>query len=307
MKISKITHRKKYLRASSIFMIIICISGCKKDDRNYDATPVEHNKVNYADVGNSRIAYKIYGEGFPLVLCMGYSGTMDMWATGVINRLSQKFKLILFDYPGMGLSTTSDTAFTMKGLAEDLNEFMKTLNIYEAYFLGWSMGTYVVQELAYGYPDIVKKMVLYAADFGDTTSIFPSDSIAQILSDPHSTPEELLSVLFPPAWLQQHPDPSEYFPDIIETTDPIYKQMQWQGVLKWFEPGGGMVGRLQSLDQGVLLITGAEDVCTPTGNSLLMADSIPGAFLIQIPWGGHGVMFQFPEIFSNYVITFLEN
>jgi hypothetical protein len=39
------------------------------------------------------------------------------------------------------------------------------------------------------------------------------------------------------------------------------------------------------------------------GNSLIIAAKIP--WLVQIKGGGHGVMYQYPEQFSNIVNTFL--
>jgi pimeloyl-ACP methyl ester carboxylesterase len=38
-----------------------------------------------------------------------------------------------------------------------------------------------------------------------------------------------------------------------------------------------------------------------------MTERIPGAWLVQIKGGGHGLMYQYPEQFSNIVETFLEN
>ena len=47
-------------------------------------------------------------------------------------------------------------------------------------------------------------------------------------------------------------------------------------------------------------------VATPAANSLKMAKLIPGFWFVQIK-GGHGLMYQYPEQFSNIVKTFLEN
>ena len=46
---------------------------------------------------------------------------------------------------------------------------------------------------------------------------------------------------------------------------------------------------------------------TPAANSLRMAELIPGSWFVQIKGGGHGLMYQYPEQFSNIVETFLEN
>ena len=50
---------------------------------------------------------------------------------------------------------------------------------------------------------------------------------------------------------------------------------------------------------------GTEDGATPAGNSLNLVRGIPGAWLVQIKHGGHGVMFQYPQEFTRILQTFL--
>jgi len=54
-----------------------------------------------------------------------------------------------------------------------------------------------------------------------------------------------------------------------------------------------------------LVITGTEDVAVPAPNSLILAQKIPGAWLVQIKGGGHGLMYQYPDIFNKVLQTFL--
>jgi pimeloyl-ACP methyl ester carboxylesterase len=54
-----------------------------------------------------------------------------------------------------------------------------------------------------------------------------------------------------------------------------------------------------------LVITGTEDVAVPAANSLLLTQIIPGAWLVQIKGGGHGLMYQYPDVFNMVVQKFL--
>jgi hypothetical protein len=45
---------------------------------------------------------------------------------------------------------------------------------------------------------------------------------------------------------------------------------------------------------------------TPPANSMVLTQKIPGAWLVQIKGGGHGLMYQYPDKFSRIVLTFLE-
>jgi pimeloyl-ACP methyl ester carboxylesterase len=55
-----------------------------------------------------------------------------------------------------------------------------------------------------------------------------------------------------------------------------------------------------------LIIVGTEDAFTPAANSLIIAEKIPAAWLIQIRDAGHGLMYQYPDKFNNVVLTFLQ-
>jgi pimeloyl-ACP methyl ester carboxylesterase len=54
-----------------------------------------------------------------------------------------------------------------------------------------------------------------------------------------------------------------------------------------------------------LIITGTEDIVRPPANSIMLAEKIPGAWLVQIRGGGHYVMLQYPEQFTAALETFL--
>ena len=79
----------------TFFIVLLLFSGCNKAD-----TIPETNgtAVRYTDITHARIAYKIYGEGDPLVMCIGYASNMDLWSTAAIEILKQKYKVIVFDY-----------------------------------------------------------------------------------------------------------------------------------------------------------------------------------------------------------------
>ena len=54
-----------------------------------------------------------------------------------------------------------------------------------------------------------------------------------------------------------------------------------------------------------LVMTGTQDITSPPANSIVLAEKIPGAWLVQIEGGGHGLMFQYPEKFAKILQTFL--
>jgi pimeloyl-ACP methyl ester carboxylesterase len=78
-------------------------------------------------------------------------------------------------------------------------------------------------------------------------------------------------------------------------------QRQFEATSKWV----GACDRLSSITKPTLVITGSEDITSPPANSILMAEKIPGAWLVQIKGGSHGVMFQYHQQFASILETFL--
>jgi pimeloyl-ACP methyl ester carboxylesterase len=274
--------------------------------KNGDKPDTVGTEIQYADIPNARIAYKSYGSGEPLVMCIGFATNMDQWSTEVIVQLQKKYQVIVFDYRGMGLSTNTDTAFTIHTLAEDLDALLEALKIRKAHVLGWSMGGFVAQMFAVKHPEKVQQLVLYATNCGDTLRIDPSEEIVEILSNPKSTPMQMLSTLFPDDWLASHTKPWTVLPEATEPTQGITIGMQYGAIQQWLTPGGGSATQLKKLKMPVLVICGDQDKVCPSSNSDLLAKAISKSTLIKVTDSGHGLMYQLPDVFAGHVLDFLK-
>jgi pimeloyl-ACP methyl ester carboxylesterase len=256
-------------------------------------------------VGDITIAYKEIGSGEPLILIMGYSGTMDLWDTRLVNGLAKQYRVIVFDNRGMGHSTSSDREYTIRLFANDTAGLMDALGIKKAHVMGWSMGTFVAQELTLSYPEKVDKLILYAGTPGGKEALPPAPRDIAALTNMTGTDRErgerLFGELFPPAWLKENPDPSKYFPRVTEMSPADNVRRQDAAILAW----NGTWSRLPSLNQPLLLIAGVQDVIAPPGNSLLIAQQVPQTWVVRIRGGGHGLMYQYPDEVAGIVLTFL--
>ncbi|OGW74901.1 MAG: hypothetical protein A2Z72_06230 [Omnitrophica bacterium RBG_13_46_9] len=263
-------------------------------------------KLRKAHVDDIDIAYKTFGKGYPIVLIMGFSGTMDMWEPRVLRALSSHYKVIVFDSRGIGESTATSKKFSIELFADDTAGLLDALGIERAHILGWSMGTNIAQELALRHPDKVDKLILYAADPGGKECVQPESPLKTVTDTSgtlHDREERVVKVLFPEEWRKKHPDVREYFPFPKERSSVDNVNRQAQAMNEW----AGSYSRLGQIKCPTLLITGTEDVIPPPINSFIMGEKIPGAWVIQIKGGGHGLMYQYPEGFSRAILTFLES
>ena len=257
-------------------------------------------------VGDINMEYRTLGKGYPLIMIMGFSGTMDLWASDALDILSSHYKVITFDNRGMGGTSAGSRKFTIEQFADDTAGLMEALGIDRAYVLGWSMGTEIAQELTLRHPEKVTRLVLYAADCS-MKACPPSPDVLKKMNDTSGTPEEqgkrLISLLFPQNWIKSHVDDIEkLFSGRMRDSSPENIERQGIAMDSW----KGSCNRLSQIKCPTLLITGTDDILTPPQNSYMMVDKIPGAKLVTLENGGHGVMYQYPEKFCDAVIDFLK-
>ena len=77
--------------------------------------------------------------------------------------------------------------------------------------------------------------------------------------------------------------------------------LQTEAIINW----PGACNQLDNITQQTLVIVGTDDVLTVPANSLLIAERIPGAWFVQMEGRGQGLVYQYPERFSDLVLTFL--
>jgi pimeloyl-ACP methyl ester carboxylesterase len=298
-----------------ILAVLLTCAGCTGTPARPDITGTAVPAVPAVDitraemktlpVGDITIAYKEAGSGEPLILIMGYAGTMDMWDTRMVNQLAQHYRVIIFDNRGMGHSTSPDREYSIRLFANDTAGLMDALGIKKAHVMGWSMGTFVAQELTLNYPEKVDKLILYAGTPGGKEAVPPSAHVIAALTNTTGTDRErgerLFGVLFPAAWLKENPDPSKYFPKVTEMSPAGDVQRQDAAIQAW----NGTYARLPDIHQPLLLLAGEQDVIAPPGNSLIIAGQVPQSWVVRIRGGGHGLMYQYPDECASIILTFL--
>jgi len=107
------------------------------------------------------LTYQTSGEGEPLLLIMGTSGSIGLWG-GLVARLAERYQVIAFDNRGLGGSERGEGAISVTSLAEDAVALLEALDVPRAHCVGWSLGSAIVQEVALAHPERVLTAVLYS-------------------------------------------------------------------------------------------------------------------------------------------------
>jgi pimeloyl-ACP methyl ester carboxylesterase len=283
-------------------LITMSLSACILEGFRGQAS---NNTDHLIQVGDIKMGYRIYGNGYPLVMIMGYGNTMKLWEPMLIRSLSLYYKLIIFDNRGMGNTETGQRPFSIEQFADDTAGLMDALDIRQAHVLGWSMGALIAEEVALRHPSKVNKLILYAAHCN--ANLFPpTPEVIQKLTDMSGSPKEqgirFISTLFPPDWLRSSQERiKEIFYRPLGNIPPETMNKQSMAIGKW----KGCCDRLGEISKPTLVIAGTDDVLVPPQNARYLVGKIPNSQLVLYEQGGHGLMFQYPEKFSEKVIGFL--
>lgn len=268
---------------------------------------VDPKKVNVVDI---EIAFKTFGKGPPILLISGSGNVMDVWPSYFLKELAKSHKVTIFDNRGVGNTTEGTKPFSVKQFANDTFGLMNILGIQEADVLGFSMGSFVAQQLVITYPEKVNRLILYGASCGGQEGIPQKPKVINTLSDFVNNRTEdvdaFLEVTFPLNWIKENPNFLDMIPKTSETILSTTLKKQFEINEAWLSTNWpGVCDLLQKISIPTLIITGTEDVAIPSENALILVDKIPGAWLVQIKDAGHGLMYQYPKNFTNIVETFL--
>jgi pimeloyl-ACP methyl ester carboxylesterase len=276
---------------------------------NLSSNPQDIKKVKVDDIN---IGYKIFGKsGPPLLLIMGFGGTMNNWDPIMIKKLSLNHTVIVFDNRGVGSTELGNKNFSISQFAKDTVGLINALHINKTDVMGFSMGGFIAQEIALNNPEKINKLVIYASNCGGRESTPPTPELSKLVQNTSKSMQEILdgvtALIFPKEWSIQNPQ-------VIETVKEGYKippvismdTIQKQGIASSYWYNAGVCNQLEKITMPILIVVGTKDILTPKANSLLMTEKIPDAWLVQIKDGGHGVMYQYPDKLTSIVHDFLE-
>lgn len=166
-------------------------------------------------------------------------------------------------------------------------------------------GGMIAQKLALMHQEKVGKLVIYGSLCCGKESVQVSPDISEKIANQTGTSLErrqrFLPLLISQEWREAHPNYQNNLPTSSEVITNKTLNLQTEAIINW----PGACNQLDNITQQTLVIVGTDDVLTGPANSLLIAERIPGAWFVQMEGGGQGLVYQYPERFSDLVLTFL--
>ncbi|WP_375435014.1 alpha/beta fold hydrolase [uncultured Hymenobacter sp.] len=118
---------------------------------------------HYAQAGDAKIYYEVYGKGRPFVLLHGgiFGSTYEMHQ--LIDSLSRQYQVIAVSTRGHGKSELGTAPLTYEQRANDVLAVLKATTRDSAIVFGFSDGGFTGFKLASLYPERVRKLIVMGA------------------------------------------------------------------------------------------------------------------------------------------------
>ncbi|MCX4632362.1 alpha/beta fold hydrolase [Streptomyces sp. NBC_01443] len=283
---------------------------------------MEHS-AKYLDVDTSTIegpngisySYRRLGPrgGRPLVLLVHFRGNLDNWDPELVDALAVTRDVIAFDNVGVG-TTSGTTPTTFAQMADDAIVFVEALGLDLIDLLGFSIGSFIAQEVALARPSLVAKMVLAStAPQGAPRMHGWAPDIIKAIGEPATLPEGYLHAFFtdsPASRAAGQGVMGRIFAGRTEGRDAPTtwqtRNAQYDAVMKWGTPDFGKLQRLAAIEQPVFIANGDDDRMVLPWYSHLTAALIPDAVVKLYPDSAHGFLFQHAQAFATDVHNFLD-
>ncbi len=258
-------------------------------------------------------AYRDTGAGdVPLVVLQHFRGNLDNWDPALMDDLASSRRLVAFDNAGVG-GSTGTTPSAVEQMAHDAIAFITAMGITRADILGFSIGSFVAQEIALIRPALVRGLILASAAPRGADGIHGwAPEVIGAVGQPETSPEEYLGVFFAssPSSRQAGQEALGRMYSRTEDRDKptswAVREAQYDAVCAWGNPDHAALQRLAAITQPVLVANGDGDPMIPARYSHLIAGLLPDATVKIYPDAAHGFLFQHHAEFAADVARYLD-
>lgn len=249
--------------------------------------------------------HKTFGEGEPVVLLHGATGSPESYWALQIPVLSEHFTVVVMQYPGYGAEQGEDVEFSIPNTATALASLLDELGLERVNLVGLSLGGAVSLQFALDHPARVRRMVL-----ADTLSGVRTQHFRRFLEHaligaieqggPDLMYEVNLIFAFSERYLAENEAQLEADKAAWRSIDVARYTAMLRSILDW-----SIDDRLHEIEVPALVLWGSEDIELPRVYSQRIADALPHAILSVIEGSGHKSCAERPDQFNKAVLTFL--
>ena len=265
--------------------------------------------LRHVDVGPWRTRVLEAGSGPALILMHGTGGHLEAFSRN-LEALSERYRVIAYDFPGHGYTTFTDHDLELPEYVEHLRQLMGVLGVEKAHLCGESLGGWVAIKFAAAHPQFVDRLVLNTPG-GTMATPEVMDRIrtlSQAAAD-NPTPEAVRARL---EWLMA--DPGSVTDELVDVRRGVYSQPGFADSMRHLlclqEPeirARNLVSdeELAAVPGPAIVIWTSDDPSGPAGAGMSMAEKIPQGEFQLIEDAGHWPQWEQRETYDKVMLEFL--
>lgn len=261
-----------------------------------------------------KLRYYEAGEGQPVILLHGSGPGATGWSnfSGNIEALAQDFHVYAVDMPGWGESdaVTIDTLDHV----ETAVQFMDTLGIEAAAFVGNSMGGHTSIKLAVRHPDRVSHLITMGAPLSPSLRLFaagdgPSEGLKALVQAYREPTAENMRALVEIMCFDKArfatPELAKARSDAA-LARPEHLKNYLEGLPRFPLGEWVNVDDIPKITAPSMFIHGRDDRVVPFEQSLHLVSAVPDSRLVLLNQCGHWAMIEHAEEFNRLVTSFVK-
>lgn len=280
---------------------------------NVQKTNALNVETKFADLPGRKIAYRSIGEGNPIILINRFRGTIDTWDPLFLDLLAEKYRVITFDYSGIGYSTGM-LPTAIKEVAKDVKDLADFLKIKKAVFMGWSYGGLVTQAATLLFPELVTQTVLLGTGPPGKRVVPLEQAFLDRALKPINDFDDEIVLFFEPL-SEASKKAAKASHDRIAKRIDVSKIPSTMEVFQLYFKGGENAAedkdnfkeQLKKTKTPILVISGDHDISFAAENWYPLTRELPTTQLIVLPQTGHAPHHEHVNLVVQYIDTFLEN
>ncbi|KOS04840.1 alpha/beta hydrolase [Flavobacterium akiainvivens] len=271
-----------------------------------------NSKTQYAELNGRKLAYRSIGKGPAIILVNRFRGTLDTWDPLFLDNLAQNFRVITFDYTGIGHSSgtlPTDLSF----VAQDIKDLATHLNLSKITVMGWSYGGLVSQITAIKFPKLVEKLILIGTGPLGKREVPLEPLFLETAIKPEYDLNDEIILFFEPLSESSKKEAQASHDRIAQRIDRSkvpsaadVLQRYVQGAEAAHEDKAGMLEELKATTIPILVVSGDHDISFAIENWFPLLRILTTAQFIIFPLTGHAPQHQFPGLVANYINSFLK-
>ncbi|MDS4042879.1 MAG: alpha/beta hydrolase [Candidatus Competibacter sp.] len=271
--------------------------------------------TQFVMIDGRRIAYRSLGDGPPLILCNRFRGVLDVWDPAFLDALAENFRVITFDFSGLGQSTGRAT-YERKALAKDAKDLADALDLERFVIGGWSLGGMAAQVVAARYTERVTHMILIGTTSPGKVNHPPEPIFMQTALKPDNDLEDEIILFFEPKSAASRAAAQRSHDRIAQRTTDLSPPIPEETYLRMlaetrhedlFHDDGGYRDFLKSTSIPILVISGDHEIVFPVENWFDLNRECQSVHLVVFPQMGHGPHHEAPQMCADLIASFVRN